>query len=243
MPQLLTPRPTAVAKRTGPKSLLVAWQHPQTRTYLLLGRATASADGHFEFEYFPEVEKNVNFRAIPGFGDSGRTYSSTTLFPFFSTRIMSTRRPDRPEWLHKLHVREDAQPFEILAHSFGKRVADTYEIFAEPEVDFAAGTMGFSVPVHGLRYMSAEAKAWVDKSLRRGDTLDVLPEPGNPKDSRAQGIWAGGQMLGFVPAPVLDYLDLMKRPGTFSAEVERVNPESDGTHLRVVMSLRWTELG
>ncbi|WP_427008398.1 type I restriction-modification system subunit M N-terminal domain-containing protein [Pseudarthrobacter sp. H2] len=41
-----------------------------------------------------------------------------------SSRPAMIRRADR---LQRLELSEDAAPFEILGHSFGKRVADTYE--------------------------------------------------------------------------------------------------------------------
>jgi hypothetical protein len=223
------------------KSLLISWQNPETRAYVLLGRAVEHGDGTYTFRYFPGVDKNPNFRAIPGFRDVARTYESTVLFPFFSGRIMSHRRPDRDEWLHKLGLPADAAPFEILARSFGKRVADTYEMFAEPDIDLSEDLLRFLVPVHGLKYQSAASKELVDSGrLKAGALLRVEPEKNNPADPRAQAVCAEtGERLGYVPAPVLDYIDLLGHPGRYSAKVAAVNPSSDGLHLRLLMHLEW----
>lgn len=232
-------------RETLPKanSLLVSWQNPETRAYVLLGRAVEH-DGSYTFRYFPGVENNPNFRAIPGFRDVSRTYESTVLFPFFSGRIMSHRRPDRDEWLHKLGLPADAAPFEILARSFGKRVADTYEMFAEPEVDLAEDSFRFLVPVHGLKYQSEAARELVDSGrLKEEARLRVLAEKDNAADPRAQAIFTEtGERIGYVPAPVLDYVDLLGQSGLFDATVAAVNPSSDGLHLRVLTWLKWRTL-
>ncbi|WAH97519.1 HIRAN domain-containing protein [Arthrobacter sp. MMS18-M83] len=200
--------------------------------------------GTYTFRYFPGVENNPNFRPIPGFRDVSRTYESTVLFPFFSGRIMSHRRPDRVEWLQKLGLPADAAPFEILARSFGKRVADTYEMFAEPEVDLAEDSLRFLVPVHGLKYQSAAAQELVDSGrLKEGAGLRVVAEPDNVADPRAQAIQTEtGERIGYVPAPVLDYVKLLNQSGLFDAVVAAVNPSSDGLHLRVLMWLEWRTL-
>lgn len=231
-------RPAAV--QHGAPALLVAWQNPETRNYRLLGR-TVSTDQGYEFEYFPAAVHAADFRPIPGFSDPTKTYSSKVLFPLLSGRIMSPSRPDREEWLRKLELGADAAPFEVLAHSFGKRVSDTYEFFEEPSVDLVRGTLTFVVPVHGLRYMSETAQAHVDTSVSKGESLQTLPEPANSKDPRAVGLWTEGHKVGFVPAPVLDYIDMIGAPGTFAARVVRRNPRSDGTHLRLIVELVWTQ--
>jgi hypothetical protein len=232
------PRPNSV--QHGDAALLVAWQHPETRRYRLLGRAMSSNDG-YHFEYFTHIKSDPDFRPIPGFSDPDKTYSSKVLFPLLSGRIMSAKRPDRVEWLQRLDLSPDAAPFEILAHSFGHRVADTYEFFNEPDIDLVNGTLTFVVPVHGLRYMSPEAHAYVDDVLAKRDLLQTIAEPENAADSRAVGVWGGGHKVGFVPAPVLDYVDMLGKPGTYEARVVRRNPKSDGQHLRVIIELVWRQ--
>ncbi|TAP39449.1 HIRAN domain-containing protein [Arthrobacter sp. S39] len=218
----------------------MAWQNPDTRTYVLLGRAYAYPNGGYEFKYLPEVSNNANFRPIPGFSDVTKVYTSKVLFPFFAGRVMSSKRPDRKEWLDKLNLPENAAPFEILRRSFGKRVADTYEMFAEPDIDRVTGSLTFLVPTHGLRYMTDEARAYVDRDLDVGEPVGVVAEPANAADPRAQGIWtAGGHKIGFVPAPVLDYVALQGVYGKFQAHVAHINRRSDGLHLRVLIRLTW----
>lgn len=236
-------RPSTPATLPQTNSLLVSWQNPETRAYVLLGRAEEHK-GTYTFRYFPGVENNPHFRAIPGFRDVSRTYESTVLFPFFSGRLMSHKRPDRDEWLQKLRLPADAAPFEILARSFGRRVADTYEMFAEPEIDSAEESLRFLVPVHGLKYQRDESRELVDSGrLKPGSRLRVVAETENIADPRARAIYTEtGERIGYVPAPVLDYVDLLDQPGLFGATVAAVNPASDGLHLRVLMWLKWKTL-
>ena len=232
-------RPAAV--QHGAPALLVAWQHPETRRYRLLGRMVA-ANEEYEFAYFPGAVAAEDFRPIPGFSDPARVYSSKVLFPLLSGRIMSNARPDREEWLHKLDLNADAAPFEVLSHSFGKRASDTYEFFEEPSVNLVEGTLTFVVPVHGLRYMAEPALRHVDTtSVAKGHVLGAIAEPRNSKDPRAVGLWSNGHKIGFVPAPVLDYIEMVGAPGHFNARVVRKNPSSDGIHLRVIVELVWTQ--
>lgn len=238
----LLDRPAAADALQTVKALLVSWRNPEAGSYVLLGRAVDHGDGTYTFRYFPGVETNPNFRPIPGFGDVSRTYESTVLFPFFSGRIMSPRRPDRGEWLQKLGLPADAAPFEILSRSFGKRVADTYEMFAEPVLDPVTLSLRFLVPVHGLKYQDAASQELVDFGrLREGAPLRIVREDSNPADWRAQAVFAAtGERLGYVPAPVLDYVDSLGFDCTFTARVAAVNPASDGSHLRVLMTLDCT---
>ncbi|MNI84256.1 hypothetical protein D3C73_1411450 [compost metagenome] len=89
--------------------------------------------------------------------------------------------------------------------------------------------------------MSEDALRHVDTAVSKGQELDTVQEPENHNDPRAVGLWSSGHKIGFVPAPVLDYIDMMQAPGRFSARVIRKNPKSDGAHLRVIVELRWTQ--
>lgn len=241
MSQLLIHEPRWT-QQTDERGLLVTWQNPDTRRCILLGRLGMDDFGSYEFKYFDSVEDNVDFRPIPGFRDPKSTYTSTVLFPFFSARLMSLKRPDRPEWLNSLGLSEDAAPFEILGRSFGHRVADTYELFREPDLDVTAKTVEFTVPVHGLRHRGLEVQELVNSGgITAATPLVVKAEPENQYDARAQQVlMANGQQLGYVAAPVLDYLELLGYlPAPATAVVEHINPEHVGPHLRIIIKITW----
>lgn len=229
-------------QRTDDRGLLVTWQNPNTRRYILLGRLGMNESGSYEFKYFASVEDGKDFRPIPGFRNPKETYTSTVMFPFFSGRLMGAKRPDRPEWLSNMGLDTSAAPFEILGRSFGHRVADTYELFREPELDLSAKTVSFVVPVHGLRHQSDAVIDSVNTGeLVEGSRLQVVPENDNQFDNRARQILTtDNQRVGYVPAPVLDYLALLGYESAPAvASVEHVNPEHVGYHLRVIVKVTW----
>ncbi|GAB3533630.1 hypothetical protein GCM10027403_07970 [Arthrobacter tecti] len=237
--------PLREASQEHTTKLLVAWRNPVHKAYLLIGSVVHvdTPNGEvFEFSYRKDVEKKPLFHRIPGFDDVDRVYRSKQLFPFLAGRIMSDSRPDRGRWLDAIGASKSAGPLEILSHSFGVRANDTYELFAAPSADEAEDTLAFDVLVHGTRYQEPQDAVHAEINLMApGSALKVIPEPENGRDSRAHAIHApSGQRLGYVPAPVLDYLqEYCTISGHFTAETLRVNPEELGPHLRLVMRLTY----
>lgn len=238
MSHLMTARDSVlVASRDD--SLLVTWQQPATRTYYLMGTLRKVGGERYSFSYYPGVEDQSGFRPLPGFADTNKTYVSGVLFPLFSSRLMSYKRPDRTEWLASLGLGVDADPFEILGRSLGLRVADTIELYPEPTVDLARKTVAAEVPIHGLRYHEEGMAVLAKGELARGDVLVVHPEPGNEVDPRALVVrTSGGVQLGYIPSPILDYLD---RAGFTCdhamARVAHVNPLQYGHHQRLIIDI------
>lgn len=233
--------PTAPSPAVSTHSLLVTWQNPETRTYFLMGHLRQTPHGPYEFTYFPGIDQQPGFRAIPGFPDTAATYSSTVLFPLFSSRLMSVRRPDRKDWLDSHGLDEDASDLTVLGRSLGRRVADRFEFYPEPEIDMAAKTVVAEVPLHGLRHHPEGLTAIDDARLHTGDILEVVPEPHNAHDARALGVClSDGTKIGFVPRPLLDYLErggLLR--GTPAAVASHVNPRLYGFHQRVILRVTW----
>ena len=226
---------------TTENSLLVTWQNPETRAYFLMGNLQHQLDGRFIFRYYPGVEKTLGFRPIPGFANLTKTYESRVLFPLFSSRLMSAKRSDRPEWLASLGLSEDAETFEILGRSLGLRVADTVELYPEPIADFTARTVTAEVPIHGLRHSKTGLALMDREGIQVGERLLVVPEPENEYDGRALAVRnRDGVHLGYVPAPILDYLE---RSGyareDATAIAVHVNPRHYGHHQRLILKIVW----
>lgn len=223
-------------------SLLVTWQNPSTRAYFLMGHLTQEPDGGFAFAYYPHVEKKPGFRSVPGFPDLSKKYHSRVLFPLFSSRLMSMKRSDRPEWLASLGLPENAGVFEILGRSLGLRVADTVELYPEPNVDLSSRTITAEVPVHGLRYQKAGLSLMDEGGVSVGDLLQIVPEPENTSDERALSVRTSeGVHLGYVPAPILDYLERtgMRTAGATASAIH-VNPSNYDHHQRLIFRIVWS---
>ncbi|WP_198154235.1 HIRAN domain-containing protein [Neomicrococcus aestuarii] len=222
-------------------SLLVTWQHPLSRKYFLAGVLGRDPSGIYTFSYYPQVSDARDFRPIPGFDNLEKNYQSRTLFPVFSTRVMSLKRPDRHDWLRSLGLTEEATEFEILGRSLGRRIADTIEVYPEPIVDFARKSIEAEVPIHGLRY-HPEGVGYVDSGrLQEGDTVEIRNEPENAHDSRAQAVFTvEGVKLGYIPAPVLDYLSqCTDRKLSASGTVVHVNSALAEQHQKITLNVVW----
>lgn len=225
---------------TADESLLVSWQNAATRTYFLVGRLT-HLRGSYSFTYFHEVADASGFRPAPGFPDITRTYTSSVLFPLFSSRLMSQSRPDRNDWLHSHGLDESDTPLRILGRTLGKRVGDQFEMYPEPDFNRRSRTVAADVPIHGLRYHAEGLEALGRGAVNVGDQVLVVTEPENPYDHRAHAVYLkDGTKLGFVPAPLLVFLERRDMlHGTPQSEVVHVNPSQYGHHQRLILRVRW----
>ena len=73
----------------------------------------------YEFTYLAHVAADPTFVPVVGFRDVNRRYRSERLFPSFADRVMSAKRPDRPQYLEALDLDADADAWEILTASGG----------------------------------------------------------------------------------------------------------------------------
>jgi uncharacterized protein YegP (UPF0339 family) len=236
-----------VAPRAGGvRRLFVAWQDPTTRSITPVGCLTRrqGSDGDtFEFYYLRRVRQLPHFRPFVGFPSLHETYESASLFPFFENRIMPRTRDDYGEYVGMLGLSVDADPFEILARSEGRRATDTIEVFPEPNLD--GGTVTCRFLVHGIRHIAGAHDAINDR--RVGEALYVLPDPLNEFDEQAVLLRTGDyRLVGYVPA----YLtSLIHRPlNAYGLDAVRVNvahigDRSEPSHQRLLCTLaaRWPD--
>jgi uncharacterized protein YegP (UPF0339 family) len=236
-----------VASRAGGvRRLFVAWQDPTTRSITPVGCLTRrqGSDGDtFVFYYLRRVRQLPHFRPFVGFPALDQTYESASLFPFFENRIMPRTRDDYGDYVEMLGLSVEADPFEILARSEGRRATDTIEVFPEPNLD--NGTVTCRFLVHGVRHIAGAHDAIDD--LRVGEALYVLPDPLNEFDEQAVLLRTGDyRLVGYLPA----YLtSLIHRPlNAYGLDAVRVNvahigDRSGPSHLRLLCTLaaRWPD--
>ena len=222
----------AAVRQTEPSTatprLLVTRQDPRTRVYSAVG-VLSCAHNRFTFGYLPRT-------TLPGFSDVGRTYSSASLFPLFSQRVMDPRRPDRQQWLQWLGLDGDPDVFEVLAHSGGRRVSDSIELIRIPEPD---GDGRFVLPflVHGVRHLRTNDTDLEERlqGLQPGDPLGLLPHEDNPYNPRALFVTNPDRPLGYVPEPLLTLIDDVRTGGELMLRVLRSNGPEAGDHLRLLV--------
>src|SRR5689334_7834292 len=97
------------------RTLLVLWQHRESRQFIPAGRLTAYDGGQqpFEFVYVRGYERaaKLGFAPFVAFPDIGRAYRSLVLFPFFRNRILQRSRPDYAKHTCALGL---VDPFDAL---------------------------------------------------------------------------------------------------------------------------------
>ncbi len=226
--------------RLGHARLYVAWQDPTTRAIEPVGRLDrlcgAPADT-YEFRYLRRAVTLDGFRPFLSFPDLQRTYRSSYLFPLFENRLMPRTRADYPDFVRALGLGEDADPFEVLARSEGRRQTDNIEVFPEPTLE--GGAVRCLFLVHGIRHIPGAEEA-VD-SLAVGERLSIVPDPQNPADRWAVGLRDGGfRLLGWVPRYLTELIHRpleVLGPSAVDVRAEHVGARNGPIHLRLLCQL------
>lgn len=215
--------------------LVVAWQHPGTRSIQAVGLLEESVTHGYRFRYLRRAAGVPGFRPFLGFSDLGADYRSRVIFPLFSQRVMDPRRPDFARYLDSLDLNADATPMELLARSNGMRVGDTIQLFPVPPVD-VDGATECRFLVHGVRHQEGAVER-ID-ALSRGQALQFEHEPGNPKNRRAILVTSGsGGRLGWAPDMLLDYIHEVLL-SDYALVVDRANGSDSPPHMRLLVVLR-----
>jgi hypothetical protein len=217
--------------------LLVTWQDPETRAYWRIGVLSHSISEGYDFEYVDGVEQLDGFVPFGGLDDTRKVHHSSELFPIFAERVMDPERDGFAAWLTRLHLDPAATPMEILAKSHGSRGTDTVQLFQVPTIDDKGRTRA-QFFVHGVRYFK-DASARIDL-LQVGQPLSIVDRPENSWDSRALLVADDGAELGYVPGPLLEYAHAIRDVGDIRVRVAAVNPESMGTHFRLLVEVEGT---
>ncbi|MFI0352524.1 hypothetical protein [Actinomadura sp. 9N407] len=216
--------------------LLVAWQHPQSRSISPVGRLEQQGN-RYSFRYLQRASEVEGFKPFIGFPDLASSYDSTRLFPLFRQRVMDPKRPDYVRYLETLGLGEDAAPMEILSRSAGIRQGDAIMLFPEPPVQ-ADGSTKYSFLVHGVRHMAKFGAEERIADLKSGDELTLIDEPSNPVNPRALLVTSSGEYsLGWVPDLLLEYVHRVRDEGGSRILVERTNGPDVPWHLRLCVCL------
>jgi len=184
------------------RHLYAAWCRPERLIgpVEMLTRRIVDSRESYRFVYLKVAEQLDGFELLPGLPDLYRIYESDHLFPVFRYRQMPRRRPDYGDYLARLDLDLDTDPFEVMARSEGRRMTDRIEVFAHPDrtADGGLTTLFFA---RGMCHIDG-ADAAVAK-VAAGEHLDLIGEPDNPVNPRAVLLDARtGGRVGWVP----DYL-------------------------------------
>lgn len=215
----------------SPGRLIVAWQNRTTRLIEPVGLLEHGPP--YRFRYLRRAGQVEGFRPFLSFRELERTYTSPNLFPLFSQRIMSMRRPDFEEFLGQVHLSRKSTPWEQLARSEGRSSGDTVQVFPVPWVG-SDGTTRCRFLVHGIRHVIGGMMP----ELTQGQPLLLQDDPTNPYNVDAVRVCdTAGSPLGYVPDLLLDHLAEMRATAPVALTVEHVNGPEAPPHLRLLVRL------
>ncbi|QSJ20720.1 DNA-binding protein [Nostoc sp. UHCC 0702] len=229
------------------KTLFLAWQDPNSRAWLPIGRLTFDGT-KYQFVYTQGATKaqtQYKFQLSYSFPELNKVYTSVELFPLFSNRLMRRSRPDYKNYIKWLNVPEGKDdPIAILSRSGGRKETDHFEVFPCPEPD-DNGLYHIHFFAHGLRHLPACANERINQ-LQTGELLYLANEFQNPYDSRALLLCTKDHyIVGYCPRYIVDDVFKLnnKNPELVKVEVERVNPVPTPLQLRLLcnMSAQWHE--
>ncbi len=225
------------------KTLFLAWQDPENRNGLTVGRLTFE-NGEYKFVYTAGAHSSKKFRPFERMDDLYSSYVSKELFPLFANRILTKSRPEYSDfikWLNITNENADTE-FEMLALTGGTRGTDSLEVFPCPEPDIT-GKYHVKFFSHGLRHLPNESCERV-KNLSIGDKLFAMLDVQNPFDSFALVLRTGdpATIVGFAPRYLAQdfHAYLKNNPGLVEFNVSKVNPDAPAQmRLMCVMKAPW----
>jgi hypothetical protein len=223
------------------RALFVSWRDPEVGSISPIGRLIrriGPGGEHYSFAYLKMAENLPRFQPLPGLGDLHRRFDSDRLFAVFANRVMPRSRPDYDLLASRVDLGGDADPFEVLARTGGRRATDRIEVFAGPErtADGQSCVLFFA---RGVRHVEGAADAVA--SLRPGEHLRLVDDPDNEYNPHAVLLrMSDGRQVGWVPDYLVQHVhELRQLNGTDPiVVVEHVNDTTVAPHMRLLCRLQ-----
>ena len=166
------------------RRLYAAWRNPDglIRPVGVLSLHESGEQQRYRFVYLKAAEEFEGFDGLPGLRDLRRAYESEQLFPVFRNRLMPRRRPDYAEFVQRLNLDVETDPFEVLIRSEGKKATDRVEVFAHPErtSDGELTTLFF---LRGVRHLPGALESVGE--VQPGDVLELEDDLANAVNAQA----------------------------------------------------------
>ncbi|MBU1412106.1 HIRAN domain-containing protein [Myxococcota bacterium] len=200
--------------------------------------------GEYRFRYTEGANRLPGFSGFTGMEDLNQVYLSERLFPIFSNRIFSPRRPEFGELLEwsGFSPGEKVEPMALLEVTEGLRATDSVEVFPKPR-EAKPGVFVSRFFLHGLRWMPPAAIAFTE-TLVPGTRLGLMLDMANPYDPNAVAVrsdYSGDRFwIGYVPrylaAEIRKLCQDQKWVSGLTLLVQKVNPQAP-LHNRILCEL------
>lgn len=180
-------------------SVYLAWQDYNTRKWHVVG-VLRMHNADYVFNYTRGANNSRNFIPFNGMSELKETYISKEIFPLFKNRLLSSKRPEYPNFIKWLGLTtETTTPINILARSEAPRATDKLQMFKAIDVkdDRTFKHFFFS---HGLGHLQKSASDRVMK-LTKGEQLRLCLDCQNEYDADAVLIRAENpaEIVGYCP--------------------------------------------
>jgi hypothetical protein len=180
-------------------SLYVFWQHPVSRSWFPVGILQRTETG-FEFAYTKGAKQTDEFIPFGRMNDLHKRYKSSHLFPFFSNRLMSPKRPEFHHFIHWIAAEQQADdPLILLSRTGGKRATDPLVLYSKPEPN-ERDEFDLFFLCHGIEYLPRSASDRI-ANLDVDEMLFPMFDVSNPYDPHAIAVRTGDprHLIGYVP--------------------------------------------
>lgn len=169
-----------------------------------------------------------NFTPFPRMGDLSEVYYSSTLFSFFSNRLIPENRPEFKTMLGWLNISpKNYDILDILSVSGGARKTDEFRIVSHPTSCDTKYKIKFFVS--GIGHLPIESKDKIG-SIKSGDKLYFKFEDKNCHDSHAILIQTKNKLkVGYCPKYMnCDVRALLESPefSEYELNVVKVNVDA-----------------
>jgi len=212
---------------TPKKTLFLAWQDYQSRSWFPVGRLTFDGEV-YTFVYIKGVEEaqqKCGFEPLMSFPEWDRVYRSTELFAVFANRVMPHSRPDYQDFLSRFNLSaQNLDVMEFLGRTGGERQTDNFQIFPCPQPNNDR-QYRLSFLAHGLRYLPKCSVEHIEQ-LEVGDPLWLAHEFHNSYDNKALTLnTVDHHILGYCPRYLVENVFdiLMRDPRLVEVKVAKVN--------------------
>ena len=227
-------------KQQDESRLYVTWRHPEGRIHPvgLLTHRVLNGSEDYRFVYLKAAESLEGFPRLPGLRSLYEAHESKNLFPVFRNRQMPRSRPDYRNYVKKLGLTVDSEPFEVMARNEGRRLTDRIEVFAPP-LRTNDGTLKTLFFARGIRHRDGASAAVAE--LRRGDPLVMVDDYTNDVNPRAILInTLDNNPVGWVPDYLVDMVHELRdltNESAISMVAEHINPATVAPYMRLICRL------
>lgn len=213
-------------------SVYLAWQDYNTRKWHVVGLLKMRGS-EFLFNYTVGAKISDNFIPFSGMDDLSKTYISKDIFPLFRNRLLSSKRPEYPNFIKWLGLdSETATPINVLARSGALRATDKLQMFNAIEVK-SDGSFKHFFFSHGLGHLQKSASDRVSQ-LVGNDKLYLCLDCQNEYDGDAVLIRAENpaEIVGYCPRYISNSISglLQFNSTSVSIYVEALSSEAPASY-------------